>query len=170
MADVNLRGRAGEDPSLRPRQPTRHVATHRPLDHRLRRLRQTLVVFAEPSRQTQLRKRPFHHPSLRQDPEPVWLLLQPVAPKLLVPLVGYLDPPSSLLFGPLAETARVRPVGPNQLHPGQVALQVLGQQLPPAILVRRFAPWTRAANASPFVATRMWRLRPAKPTSFNISK
>ena len=29
-------------------------------------------------------------------------------------MVGYLDPPSSLLFGPLAKTVRVRPVGPNQ--------------------------------------------------------
>ena len=149
--------------SRRPCQPTQHNATHRPVDHRLRRLRQSLVVFAEPPRQTQPRERPFHHPSSRQDLEPAWLLLQPIAPKLPVSVVGYLDPPSSLLFSPLAETARVRPVGPNQLHPGQVVLQVssANNRLPPS-WSGRFAPWTRAAKTSPFVSTRMWRLRPAK--------
>src|SRR5215213_9531524 len=136
FANTNLRGWAGEDSSLRPRQPTtQHDATHRLVDHRLRRRWQTLVVFAEPPRQTQPRERPFHHPSPRQDLEPPWLLLQPVALKLAVSVMGYLDPPSSLLFGPLAKTARVRSVGPNQLHPGQLTLQVLGQQPPPAVLV-----------------------------------
>ena len=69
------------------------------LNHPLRRLQQTFVVSAEPSRQTQPRECPFHHPSLRQHPEPVWLLLQPVAPKLPVSVVGYLDPPCLLPRG-----------------------------------------------------------------------
>ena len=51
-------------------------------------------------------------------------------------MVRHLYPPPPLLFGPPTKTARVRAVGPDELHPGQLPLQILGQQtLPPVPVV-----------------------------------
>jgi len=47
-----------------------------------------------------------------------------------------LHTPAQLLLGPLAETARVSPVGPHQLQPGELPFRALRKQASPAVPIR----------------------------------
>jgi hypothetical protein len=56
-------------------QSPQHEPTHHTVDHGLRRLRQTLVVLAQASRQTQPCEGPLHDPTARQNLESARLIL-----------------------------------------------------------------------------------------------
>src|SRR5918998_5304768 len=109
-------------------QPTQHDAAHRPVDHRHPCLRQPLVILGEPSSVAQPSEGPFDHPSPRKHQKAAGFLLQPVAPQLPVAMMRHLRPPPSLILGPLAKPARVGAVGPQQLQPRQLFLELVAQE------------------------------------------
>ena len=82
------------------------------MDHGFRRSGTQFVIFRQAPRPVQPRKRPFHHPSLRQNHE-------------AVQLVPFHDPPppAEHLFRPLDQLAGVAAIGDHGLNRARLAEQ-----------------------------------------------
>ena len=99
--------------------------THRQIDDRLAAFGECLVILAQSAISTEPRERSLHNPSLRQDHEARHVVAAP----------NDLQNPPSQLSCPFDQPARVPAIGPDQLQPGEAALEQRQHQLGPVAVL-----------------------------------